>query len=104
MSRAVENPIAMLKKPGRANRGSLLAVQVSLLVVIGAVLGIAIGIGLEFLLRIPLGDFTPSPLPSYGIEPAILAILSSVLIGVPALGIPLIGLVNTSAISDSIKP
>ncbi|TCV23901.1 ABC transporter permease [Vibrio crassostreae] len=93
--------IAMLKSLGASKQWIVkwLSVQVSLLVVIGAVLGITIGIGLEFLLRIPLGDLLPTPLPSYGIEPAILAILSSILIGVPALGIPLIGLVNTSAIS-----
>ncbi|MFA0628792.1 ABC transporter permease [Vibrio sp. 10N.222.49.A3] len=93
--------IAMLKSLGASKQWIVkwLSVQVSLLVVIGAVLGITIGIGLEFLLRIPLGDLLPTPLPSYGIEPVILAILSSVLIGVPALGIPLIGLVNTSAIS-----
>ncbi|WP_394142316.1 ABC transporter permease [Vibrio chagasii] len=93
--------IAMLKSLGASKPWIIkwLSVQVSLLVVIGAVLGIAIGIGLEFLLRIPLGDLLPSPLPSYGIEPAILAIVSSILIGVPALGIPLLGLVNTSAIS-----
>lgn len=93
--------IAMLKSLGASKQWIIkwLSVQVSLLVIIGAVLGIAIGIGLEFLLRIPLGDLLPSPLPSYGIEPAILAISSSILIGVPALGIPLLGLVNTSAIS-----
>ncbi|WP_061016987.1 ABC transporter permease [Vibrio splendidus] len=93
--------IAMLKSLGASKQWIVkwLSVQVSLLVVIGAVLGIAIGIGLEFLLRIPLADLLPTPLPSYGIEPAILAILSSILIGVPALGIPLVGLVNTSAIS-----
>ncbi|WP_052879580.1 ABC transporter permease [Vibrio coralliirubri] len=93
--------IAMLKSLGASKQWIVkwLSVQVSLLVVIGAVLGITIGIGLEFLLRIPLGDLLPTPLPSYGIEPAILAILSSILIGIPALGIPLIGLVNTSAIS-----
>ncbi|MEZ9953338.1 ABC transporter permease [Vibrio splendidus] len=93
--------IAMLKSLGASKQWIIkwLFVQVSLLVVIGAVLGITIGIGLEFLLRIPLGDLLPTPLPSYGIEPVILAILSSILIGVPALGIPLIGLVNTSAIS-----
>ncbi|MEC7308433.1 ABC transporter permease [Vibrio crassostreae] len=93
--------IAMLKSLGASKQWIVkwLSVQVSLLVVIGAVLGITIGIGLEFLLRIPLGDLLPTPLPSYGIEPAILAILSSILIGVPALGIPLIGLVKTSAIS-----
>ncbi|MFS1922095.1 ABC transporter permease [Vibrio lentus] len=93
--------IAMLKSLGASKQWIIkwLSVQVSLLVVIGAVLGIAIGIGLEFLLRIPLSDLLPTPLPSYGAEPAILAIVSSILIGVPALGIPLIGLVNTSAIS-----
>ncbi|MEZ8279888.1 ABC transporter permease [Vibrio splendidus] len=93
--------IAMLKSLGASKQWIIkwLLVQVSLLVVIGAVLGITIGVGLEFLLRIPLGDLLPTPLPSYGIEPVILAILSSILIGVPALGIPLIGLVNTSAIS-----
>ena len=93
--------IAMLKSLGASKQWIIkwLFVQVSLLVVIGTVLGITIGVGLEFLLRIPLGDLLPTPLPSYGIEPVILAILSSILIGVPALGIPLIGLVNTSAIS-----
>ncbi|PMH02532.1 ABC transporter permease [Vibrio lentus] len=93
--------IAMLKSLGASKQWIIkwLSVQVSLSVVIGAVLGITIGIGLEFLLRIPLGDLLPTPLPSYGAEPAILAIVSSILIGVPALGIPLIGLVNTSAIS-----
>jgi putative ABC transport system permease protein len=93
--------IAMLKSLGASKQWIIkwLSVQVSLLFVIGAVLGITIGIGLEFLLRIPLGDLLPTPLPSYGAEPAILAIVSSILIGVPALGIPLIGLVNTSAIS-----
>ncbi|MEZ8304228.1 ABC transporter permease [Vibrio splendidus] len=93
--------IAMLKSLGASKQWIIkwLFVQVSLLVVIGAVLGITIGVGLEFLLRIPLGDLLPTPLPSYGIEPVILAILSSILIGVPALGIPLISLVNTSAIS-----
>ncbi|PMG61177.1 ABC transporter permease [Vibrio splendidus] len=93
--------IAMLKSLGASKQWIVkwLFVQVSLLVAIGAVLGITIGVGLEFLLRIPLGDLLPTPLPSYGIEPVILAILSSILIGVPALGIPLIGLVNTSAIS-----
>ena len=93
--------IAMLKSLGASKQWIIkwLFVQVFLLVAIGAVLGITIGVGLEFLLRIPLGDLLPTPLPSYGIEPVILAILSSILIGVPALGIPLIGLVNTSAIS-----
>ena len=93
--------IAMLKSLGASKQWIIkwLSVQVSLLVAIAAILGVGIGIGLETLLRIPLGELLPSPLPSYGFEPALLAILSSILIGVPALGIPLFGLVNTSAIS-----
>ncbi|MFA0568418.1 ABC transporter permease [Vibrio gallaecicus] len=93
--------IAMLKSLGASKQWIIkwLSVQVSLLVAIAAILGVGIGIGLETLLRIPLGDLLPSPLPSYGFEPALLAILSSILIGIPALGIPLFGLVNTSAIS-----
>ncbi|MFS1440279.1 ABC transporter permease [Shewanella sp. 10N.286.48.A6] len=93
--------IAMLKSLGASKQWIIkwLSVQVSLLVVIGAVLGIAIGIGLEFLLRIPLGDLLPTPLPSYGAEPAILAIVSSILDWRACVRYPTIGLVNTSAIS-----
>ncbi|MBW3696266.1 ABC transporter permease [Vibrio sp. T187] len=93
--------IAMLKSLGASKRWIIrwLSVQVLLLVSIAAVFGVAIGIGLEVLLRIPLGELLPTPLPSYGIQPALMSILSSVLIGIPALGIPLIGLVHTSAAS-----
>lgn len=96
-----QKTIAMLKSLGASKQWVIhwLSIQVLMLMVIGVVFGIAIGIGLEFLLRIPLGDLLPNPLPSYGYQPILLAVLTSVLIGVPALGIPLLGLVNTSAIS-----
>lgn len=96
-----QKTIAMLKSLGASKQWVIhwLSIQVLMLMVIGVVFGIAIGIGLEFLLRIPLGDLLPSPLPSYGYQPVLLSVLTSVLIGVPALGIPLLGLVNTSAIS-----
>nr|WP_306416297.1 MULTISPECIES: FtsX-like permease family protein [unclassified Vibrio] len=96
-----QKTIAMLKSLGASKQWVIhwLSIQVLMLMVIGVVFGIAIGIGLEFLLRIPLGDLLPSPLPSYGYQPMLLSVLTSVLIGVPALGIPLLGLVNTSAIS-----
>jgi putative ABC transport system permease protein len=96
-----QKTIAMLKSLGASKQWVIhwLSIQVLMLMVIGVVFGIAIGIGLEFLLRIPLGDLLPNPLPSYGYQPILLSVLTSVLIGVPALGIPLLGLVNTSAIS-----
>ncbi|MFM2580795.1 ABC transporter permease [Vibrio fortis] len=96
-----QKTIAMLKSLGASKQWVVhwLSIQVLMLMVIGVVFGIAIGIGLEFLLRIPLGDLLPNPLPNYGYQPILLSVLTSVLIGVPALGIPLLGLVNTSAIS-----
>ncbi|MGF1756248.1 ABC transporter permease, partial [Vibrio makurazakiensis] len=80
--------IAMLKSLGASKRWITrwLSVQVLLLVAIAAVFGVAIGIGLEVLLRIPLGELLPTPLPSYGVQPVLMAILSSLLIGIPALG------------------
>lgn len=93
--------IAMLKSIGASKKwiGRWLTIQVSLLVIIGAFFGIAIGIGLEVLLRYPLTDLLPDPLPNYGLMPFIIALATCLLIGVPALGIPMISLLNTSAIN-----
>ncbi|MDV7103525.1 FtsX-like permease family protein [Vibrio sp. TH_r3] len=91
--------IAMLKSLG-ASKSWLrhwLLIQVVILFVIGTVFGIFSGYLLEILLRIPLTDLLPDPLPSYGIKPYLVAMVSCVLIGIPALGIPLLGLINTSA-------
>ena len=93
--------IAMLKSLGASKRWVTrwLFTQVSILMISAVVLGVALGMMLEFLLRIPLVDLLPNPLPSYGIKPALVAITTSILIAVPALGIPLSGLVNVSAIN-----
>ncbi len=96
-----QRTIAMLKSLG-ASRAWLvrwLATQIVALFACAAVGGIVIGIGLEFLLRIPLVDLLPDPLPSYSVQPIAIALLSSLLIAVPALGIPLGSLLNVSAAS-----
>ncbi|KOO04394.1 ABC transporter permease [Vibrio nereis] len=91
--------IAMLKSLGasRAWIGRWLSIQVLILLLTATVLGIAIGVLLEVALRVPLVDLLPDPLPSYGLSPALIAVMTSVLIAVPALGIPLLGLLNVSA-------
>ncbi|EJL6399528.1 FtsX-like permease family protein [Vibrio navarrensis] len=93
--------IAMLKSIGasRAWIARWLAIQLALLFVCAAVIGVLIGIGLEQLLRIPLKDLLPDPLPSYGITPYLVSLATALLIAVPALGIPLSALLNTSAIN-----
>lgn len=93
--------IAMLKSLG-AQRPWLirwLSIQVGSLFIIGVIFGSVIGVLLEILLRIPLTDVLPDPLPSYGMTPFLLSVGTCLAIGIPALGIPLIGLVNTSAAS-----
>lgn len=93
--------IAMLKSLG-ASRQWLrrwLALQVTLLLVFAVLLGSVIGVGLESLLRLPLQDLLPDPLPSYGLRPLWIALASSLLIAVPALGIPLGRLLSVSAVA-----
>ncbi|EOB4971371.1 ABC transporter permease [Vibrio fluvialis] len=96
-----QRTIAMLKSLGASKRwiGRWLAVQVLMLLGFAAIAGIVIGVGLEYLLRVPLVDLLPNPLPGYGYKPAIVALASSVLIAVPALGIPLGHLLNVNAVS-----
>ncbi|WP_418114556.1 FtsX-like permease family protein [Vibrio scophthalmi] len=93
--------IAMLKSLGASKRWIIhwLTIQVLILLAVASLLGCLLGIGLEYLLRIPLADLLPSPLPSYGIAPAFIAVATSVLIAIPALGIPLIKLINVNAVN-----
>ncbi len=93
--------IAMLKSLGAQKPWLIrwLTLQIGSLFVIGMIAGAVIGIILEILLRIPLTDVLPDPLPSYGWMPLILSIGTCFAIGIPALGIPLLGLLNTSAAS-----
>ncbi|WED24388.1 ABC transporter permease [Vibrio sp. JC009] len=91
--------VAMLRSLG-ATKGWLyrwLAMQVTLLFIVGVGFGLLLGAGLEVLLRIPLEGLLPDPLPRYGVTPFLVSLLTCTLIGIPALGIPLTKLVNTSA-------
>ncbi|MCW8345551.1 FtsX-like permease family protein [Vibrio sp. ZSDZ65] len=92
--------VAMLKSLGASKRWVVrwLAIQAGLLVTMAIVVGLLLGVGLEYLLRIPLTELLPSPLPSYGVLPAVIAVASSLLIGIPALGIPLYKLVSVSSV------
>ncbi len=96
-----QRTIAMLKSLGASKRWirHWLSTQVLLLLSFASVAGILIGILLEYLLRVPLVDLLPDPLPSYGYKPALVALVSSILIAVPALGIPLGHLLNVNAAS-----
>ncbi|MDW1903179.1 ABC transporter permease [Vibrio sp. 705] len=92
--------IAMLKSLGASRRWieKWLFIQVTILLISASVVGLLLGSGLEYLLRIPLIDLLPDPLPSYGVTPFLVAFISAVLITVPALGIPLLGLIKTPAL------
>ncbi len=92
--------IAMLKSLGASRRWieKWLFIQVAILLLSASIVGLLLGCGLEFLLRIPLKDLLPSPLPSYGLAPVLVAFVSAVLITIPALGIPLLGLIKTPAL------
>ncbi|MGR4989306.1 ABC transporter permease [Vibrio rotiferianus] len=92
--------IAMLKSLGASRRWieKWLLIQVVILLVSASLAGLLLGSGLEYLLRIPLKDLLPNPLPSYGVTPFFISVVSAVLITVPALGIPLLGLIKTPAL------
>jgi len=93
--------VAMLKSMG-ASQSWLrywLFTQIVILFALGALFGLITGYFLEVALRIPLIDLLPTPLPSYGLKPIFISLITCFLIGVPALGIPLLGLINTSAVN-----
>ncbi|MCG9621106.1 ABC transporter permease [Vibrio diabolicus] len=92
--------IAMLKSLGASRRWieKWLFIQVTILLISASIVGLLLGSGLEYLLRIPLKDLLPEPLPSYGVTPYLVSFISAVLITVPALGIPLLGLIKTPAL------
>ncbi|MDC5806311.1 FtsX-like permease family protein [Vibrio europaeus] len=93
--------IAMLKSLGASKKWIVrwLLTQVSILLVAAVVLGVSLGVVLEYLLRIPLVELLPNPLPSYGLKPIVVSVMTSILIAIPALGIPLVGLTNVSAVN-----
>lgn len=65
--------IAMLKSLGASRRWieKWLLIQVAILLVTASIVGLILGSGLEYLLRIPLKDLLPNPLPSYGVTPSL---------------------------------
>lgn len=96
-----QKTIAMLKSLG-ARKGWLtrwLTIQIVILLVWASVIGSLLGVGLEYLLRIPLADLLPTPLPNYGFAPVFTSIATSVLIAIPALGIPFIHLLRINAVN-----
>jgi putative ABC transport system permease protein len=93
--------IAMLKSLG-ASRVWLkrwLMIQVAILLSIGLVVGSLLGVVIEALLRLPLTEVLPKELPSYGFLPFLMGASVAILVAIPALGIPLKKLLDTSAIN-----
>ncbi len=73
--------------------------QLVMLMLMATALGLGFGFMLEYLLRLPLGDVLPSPLPGYGLLPWLLGPIVALLVALPALGIPLIRLIEAPAMS-----
>lgn len=95
------NTVAMLKSMGASKQWlkRWLLSQVGLMFFTGVVAGSLIGLGLELLLRIPLAGILPEDLPSYGWQPFVFGSVVALFIGLPALGIPLLRLLDTPAIA-----
>ena len=94
--------VAMMKSLG-ATQGFLwrwLLTQIGLVFVVAIIVGLMLGLGLEWLLRYPLQNLLPDQLLAMGIAPFAISLLLALLIALPALGIPLSRLVQTSAINS----
>lgn len=93
--------LAMVKSLGAQRRWvrRWLGRQLAMLMLMATALGLGFGFVLEYLLRLPLSDVLPSPLPSYGILPWLLGPIVALLVALPALGIPLIRLIEAPAMS-----
>lgn len=94
--------VAMMKSLG-ATQGFLwrwLLTQIGLVFVVAIIIGLTLGLGLEWLLRYPLQNLLPDQLPAMGIAPFAISLLLVLLIALPALGIPQSRLVQTSAINS----
>ena len=93
--------VSMLKSLG-ASRSWLrkwLSTQVFIMFIVAFFSGTALGLLLEFLLRLPLADILPKPLPSAGLQPVIFAAAVALCIGLPALLIPLTRLLDAPAMN-----
>ncbi|MFO6424240.1 ABC transporter permease [Motilimonas sp. KMU-193] len=98
-SNSQRDTVAMLKSLG-ASRSWLkrwLAGQLLMLFGLASSLGLVAGIALEQLLRLPLVDLLPDPLPSIGFAPWLISIGVALLVGLPSMGISLLRLLDTPA-------
>lgn len=93
--------VAMMKSlgAGKAWLWRWLSRQLMMLFGIAAVAGLSLGWGLEFLLRLPLSDALPDPLPGIGVTPFAVSLLVALLVAIPGVGISLLRLVDAPAIS-----
>lgn len=93
--------VAMLKSMGasKAWLSAWLLSQITIIFIGSLLLGALLGFILEILLRLPLTDILPAELPSYGYLPFVLAASVALLIALPALGMPLLRLLETPAIA-----
>ncbi|KLV09302.1 ABC transporter permease [Photobacterium aquae] len=93
--------VAMMKSLGAGRKWlwQWLARQLVMLFTVAAVVGGAAGYGLEFLLRLPLKDVLPAPLPAIGWTPLLISMLVALLVALPGLGIPLWRLVDAPALA-----
>ena len=93
--------VAMMKSLGAGKRWlwQWQARQLSMLFVIAAAAGLAIGWLLEWLLRLPLSDVLPDPLPAMGWSPVAVSLLVALLVAIPGVGISLLRLLDAPAIS-----
>ncbi|MGF1703632.1 FtsX-like permease family protein [Photobacterium makurazakiensis] len=93
--------VAMMKSLGASKKWlwQWLARQLTMLFAIAAVTGVTLGAILEYLLRLPLGDVLPQPLPEMGVTPLFISVLVALLVAIPGMGISLIRLVDAPAIS-----
>ncbi len=93
--------LAMVKSLGATKAWVVrwLGYQVLMLFAFSIAVGLLLGNVLEYLLRLPLTDVLPDPLPSIGLTPWILAPIVAVLVALPAMGIPLLTLIKLSAVN-----
>ncbi|MDV5170828.1 ABC transporter permease [Photobacterium rosenbergii] len=93
--------VAMMKSLGASKKWlwQWLARQLGMLFGLALVAGVAIGALLEYLLRVPLVDVLPDPLPGIGFSPLVVSVLVALLVAIPGMGIPLLKLVDAPAIS-----
>ncbi|MGX9416564.1 ABC transporter permease [Vibrio sp. WJH972] len=93
--------IAMLKSLGANKRwlSAWLLTQIAILLSVAMVIGVALGLGFEYILRIPMADLLPDPLPSLGGQPFTVAILTCIAVSIPAMGIPILRLINLPAMA-----